>query len=142
MATEERQPDETGAAPVKTDARKERKVLSALPRELSKEEFKSPGSQKWMLAELERLDEESRELKGIRDMYSNLRVEHAIAQANLRVSLSFEILSGALLAVGSAMLGYVQTLPASQGHAALMSGTFGAILIVASVVAKVVRRWK
>ena len=40
MATEERQPDETGAAPVKTDARKERKVLSALPRELSKEEFR------------------------------------------------------------------------------------------------------
>lgn len=139
MASIDSQPDEVGAQPVATAAPKARQALSRLKRELADEELSSPGTQKMLLEELERLDAENRDLKQYRDKYFSADKIVAVLYEKLAKSTKVEIISSTCLAVGAAALGYAPVLWDKQ-PSGWIAIAFGAVLIVAGVVVRIERR--
>jgi len=116
MATPETQPDESGASPVSTASPKTRKALSRLKRELSEDELATPGVQKMLIAELERLDAENDALVHYRDQYYDVERRLAVASGKLNEKRAAEILSTACIAIGGAALGYAPAVWKPDNH--------------------------
>jgi len=139
MSTSELQPDESGALPVETSTPKGRRSLARVKRELSEEELSTPGVQKMLIEELERLDTEARELEQYRDKYYIAEREVAVLNEKFRKNVAVEIIANGSLTIGAAAIGYAPAVWTSQptGWIAIV---FGAVLIIAGVVARVVRQ--
>lgn len=140
MTSIEIQPDELGAEPVSTGAPKTRRALSRLKRELSEEELGTTGVQKMLVAEVERLDEENGALVEFRDKYYDLKADLAVAKQKENQGQAAEVISSACIALGGAALGYVPAVWGNQRLSAVLAIVIGLVLIVAAIVAKVVRR--
>ena len=69
MLRPEPQPDESGAQPVRTSVAKSRRALSKYERVLTPEEAYQSGVQKMIVQDLERTEEENKELRVFREMY-------------------------------------------------------------------------
>lgn len=138
MFVNETQPDEAGAQPVAANTPKSRRALSRLKRELTDEELGSSGVQKMLLESLERAEEENSDLKSFRDKYYQADKLIGIVQEKLKVSVASEVVSMGSLAVGAAALGYAPSLWQTQPSGWIVL-TFGAVLTVVGIVAKVIR---
>ena len=138
MSTLEPQPDEAGAQPVAPPVPKARKALSRLKRELSDDELSSPGVQKLLVEELERVEEEKRELEKYRDKYHTTDRQVAVLEEKLKRTLAGEVLSSGCLTIGAAALGYAPAVWSAQptGWIAL---AFGVVLVAVGTLARVVR---
>jgi|ERR1017187_2057469 septal ring factor EnvC (AmiA/AmiB activator) len=132
------QPDDTGAKPVAEQLPKVRKALSRLKRELSDEELATPGVQKMLVEELERVEDENNDLKNFREKFNTADKDLAVANQKLKGWQSMEIISTGCIAVGAAALVYVPEAWKTQpnGWIALI---FGGVLTVIGIVAKAIR---
>jgi hypothetical protein len=139
MPLEELQPDEAGAKPVTTPlAPKTRKALSRLKRELSDEELASPGVQKMLVEELEKVEEEKSDLSMFKEKFHQADKDLAVLKEKHRRYISAEIISGACLAVGAAALGYAPNVWAHQ-PSGWLAVAFGVVLTVMGIAAKAIR---
>jgi hypothetical protein len=138
MSTDE-QPEEHGAQPLVPTSNKNRKALSRLKRELSDDELSSPGVQKMLVEEIERIESEVNRLAEYRDRYYASDKEVALLKEQRKKSLSGEIIFGGCLAVGAAALGYAPAVWDSQ-PTGWISLIFGTVIIVLGIVAKAVQR--
>jgi hypothetical protein len=132
-------PEEDGAQPLPSAEHKSRKALSRLKRELSDEELSSPGVQKLLVEELEKLEHDCALAHEYRDRFYAADKEVAILKVQQKKSLSGEIIFGGCLAVGAAALGYAPAVWAQQpsGWIALI---FGGVVVLLGIVARVVQR--
>lgn len=138
MAINELQPDDGGAIPAIPQHNKARRALSRLKRELTDEELASPGAQKMLLEELERLGEENRVLQTYRDKFHDTDKQLTVMNEKLRRSNAMEILSGGCLVIEAAALGYAPAVWSAQ-PSGWISLVFGAVLIIAGIAAKAIR---
>lgn len=82
-----------------------RSFLQAARRGLSEEELSTPAARRFLIAELERMDETCGEMKGFEKKYHDQRVEIATLIEAGKISRWNEILSFICLTVGAAGLG-------------------------------------
>jgi len=108
-------------------------------RDLDEAEMLTPTAVRFMLAEIDRLHAEATELKPFRDRSYALETRVAILEEKTKSSRAFEVLSGACLTVGAAMVGYSRYLwdTAPNGYVAL---GLGIALMVGGFVARLVKR--
>lgn len=109
-----------------------------ITREITDDELSSPAARKFLLAEVDRLDEENRLLRGYQERFHEIDKRAALLENKIKRSVSGEFVSASGLAVGAAALGYAPAVWSSppSGWIAL---AFGSILIVFGIVAKVAR---
>ncbi len=138
MSVNAYQPDESGAKPVETPVFKTRKALSRLKRELSEDDLATPGVQKMLVEELERAEEENRELEAFRNKFYTADKNLAVSEEKQKHWLSMEIISTGCIAIGAAALVYVPEAWKTQpnGWIALI---FGGVLTLVGIVAKAIR---
>jgi hypothetical protein len=124
------------AAPTQVVQTKGRQAFSRIRRELSEEELATPAVQRMLVAEMERLDQETGELRDYRDRYYVAERDAAILRERGKRSTAADIIFGVCLSVGAAALAYAPMLWNSQpsGWIAIL---FGAVLIVAGIAARV-----
>ena len=132
------QPDESGAQPVRAGAPKARKALSRISRTLTDVEICQSGVQKMIVQDLERIEEENKELRGFRDKYYESARTVAVFEAERKRTIAWEVLSSGCLALGSVAVGFTPSMWSSQpaGWEVL---TFGAILILVGIAARCFR---
>ena len=109
-----------------------------LRRELTDDELKSSGVQKLLLDELDRMEGESATMKSLSIKYNNNREALAVAEAKLKTSNAFEIISTATVASGSMLFGAAFSLE-SGGHPNTIMIVMGVVLVVVGVSAKFMR---
>lgn len=129
------EPQETGEGTPQhaTKGTSGRKSFAKLRRELSDEELSSPAVQRMLLDEIERLDAEREELVSFRKKFHDSDKRAAILEEKFKTKISIEIIHLACMTVGAAAIGYA---PSQKG---LTAWIFGGILIVAGIVARVVK---
>ena len=128
--------DEVGSIPVPADIAagnmaKEpaRAFLQSARRNLSDEELATPAARRFLIADLERLDQTCIELRSYEEKYHDQRVTIATLNSDVKKSRWFEILSSICLSVGSAGLG------AAPSYLTLKDGTvLGFMLLAFSLV--------
>lgn len=111
-----------GAAPPP----KRYRALSRLRRELSEEELSSPGAVRLVLGDLDRAEEQLVELSGYRDRFYAAEKQEAILEERLKTKIAAEIIFGAALTVGAALIGLS---PGLWGN-----GAYGPILVILGAV--------
>lgn len=115
-----------------------RKALASIGRELSDKELLSPAVQKFLLDEVDRLEEDNTELAGYRSRFHDADKKVAVLQQKQTTSIAHEIISLSCITVGGAALGYAPSIWSSQptGFIAL---AFGVVLVFGGIVAKAVK---
>jgi len=140
MSIADLQPDEAGSQPIAADDNsKSHPAFSRLKRELSDDELASPGVQKLLLDYLARAEDEIKQLKSFRDRYIESYSQNGILNERLKTSTGIEVISVATLTIGAAIAGAASSLWKDQ-PAGWLAIAFGAILVFAGIMAKVVRR--
>lgn len=99
------------------------------------------GVQKLLIAEVERLDEENNALVNYRDRFYEAERKVAVSSVRLNEKRAAEIISTTCFALGGAALGYAPAVWSATDHfTSGLAVTIGAVLIIAGIVAKVVRQ--
>ena len=140
-ATEEAGSVPIAAADVAATAAKEplHAFLGAARRDdLTADELASPGTLRYLISDLERLNGRCLGLEGVEKTYNDLRVQHARLEERANSSKWSGLLSDACLSIGSLALGAA---PSYMGLHGAESAGFGvlagaAVLIVFGVFAK------
>ncbi|WOS41698.1 hypothetical protein [Xanthomonas rydalmerensis] len=100
-------PEETGAKPAETSVTKEdKRAWAGIARDLTSEELASPGAQKLLLDDLERLYRENSLIASLRDSLHAEKLENCRLNANLGTKKSIEIMSMAMSNVGALLVGF------------------------------------
>lgn len=115
-----------------------RRSFSKLRRELSDEELSSPAVQRMLLDEIERLDNELIEVHHFRNRFHTCDKDLAALQERFKSKVSIEVVHVACIVLGGVALGYATSNWGSQpiGWIALV---FGAVLVLAGIIAKAVK---
>jgi len=143
---------EAGARPVDATAsvgsKKGRKALSQARRVLTEEELSTPGAQKMLLDELDRLEEENGELIQIRGRFYETDKNWAVLAQKLeqgqKDDLSTDLIFTGGMTIGGVVLGLLPSL-APLGKPSIWAGAaLGVVLIGIGIAAKIVKyqRWK
>jgi hypothetical protein len=141
MQSLDSQPDEVGSHPIaEDDSTKTHRVFSRLKRELSDDELSSPGVQKLLLDYLAQADVEISTLKSFRDRFHEADKKNGVLEEKLKTSTAYEVVSIGSLSVGAAAVGYSPSLWFSTLHGGPIALTFGAVLILVGIVAKVIHK--
>jgi len=117
---------------------KGRKSFRKVRRELTEEELSSPAAQRYLLDELDRLDEEVAELKTVRDKFHAADKRADVLDQKLQKHTSLEILSSGALLAGALALGYAPRVWDSGATGPILVA-LGIILIAAGIWAKAIR---
>ncbi|MBZ9870499.1 hypothetical protein LB542_06470 [Mesorhizobium sp. BR1-1-9] len=120
-------------------AKGSRRSFTAIRRELSEDDLKSPAVQKMLLDDTDRLDEELKEAKGFRERFHDADKQRAILQEKLKTHTGFEVMSSGCLAVGGAAFGYAPNIWAAQQTTSIILLLIAAIVTLAGLWAKVLR---
>lgn len=115
---------------------KGRRSLSSIRREIEESELSNPGTQKMLLAELDRLEEELAAASSYRNHFHEMDKKHAVLEARFTVHKAFEVVTNASLAAGSAILGFVPGVWGTQPLAAVLLLT-GGIFVAGAIIARV-----
>jgi hypothetical protein len=138
-ATEESGSTPIGAARVDGTKQEPRRFLDRARRDLSEEELGTPAARRFLIAEIERLDEQCAEARSTHKDYNDLRVEHAKLAEQNRQSRWNEILSFVCSTMGAvgigAAPGYLSLEGAGQTGTVIVVGS--ALLIVTAVLARI-----
>lgn len=138
MPMNELQPDEVGATPVEPRPNKVGRALASVKRELTDEDLASPGAQKMLLEELERLREDNVTTHVFRNKFHDTDKQLAVATEKLKHNVAVEIVTSGCLAIGAAALGYV---PAAWSHQpdGWIALIFGVVLLIVGIIAKAIK---
>jgi len=118
-----------------------RGFLQAARRGLSEEELSTPAARRFLIAELERMDEQCVSTQIYVERYHEQRVDLAKLTANTQTSKWNEILSFVCLSVGSAGLGAAPSylsVPGAERFGLVFLG-LSVVLVIAGVASRV---WK
>jgi hypothetical protein len=115
-----------------------RRSFGQVRRELTEAELSSPGVQKLLLDELDRMDGSEIELRAVSEKYYMTNTSLAIAQEKLKTHNAFDIISTGTVAFGSILFGAAFSFM-SNGTAFWLMVVLGGLLIVTGIAAKVVR---
>jgi len=140
--TSDRSPADT--EPVSNDQLPEfpakgRQSFTGIRRNLSDSELKSPGVQKMLLDDVDRLEQEVTELKGFRDRYYEAARKSAVLEVKRKTSNAIETVHVACLAIGSVAIAFAPTIWADQPHAEILLGG-GIVLLLGALLAKWIQR--
>ncbi|MEJ6399364.1 hypothetical protein [Yoonia sp. 208BN28-4] len=115
-----------------------RQSFRNLRRDLSEDELSSPGVQKMVMDEFDRLDTELRIAQGDAAKYQSEAVKVARLEEKIKTHLGFEILSAGGIAIGP----FFMALAYSNNESTLATPVAigGAVILVAGIFAKVVKR--
>jgi len=116
-----------------------RKAFSKLATELTDEELSSPGVQKMLLAEINRLESQALHSESYRDKYHIADKESAVLKEKEKTFIFSEILYSVSLTLGAALIGLTPSIKDSDISPALICG-IGVLLVAGSVIAKVFRK--
>jgi hypothetical protein len=117
---------------------KRRPALSKAKRELTDSELKSPAVNKLLMDDLDRLEQERSELADYRERFHETDKQLGITREKLKKTIAAEVVATGCLVVGGAALGYVPTVWTQQ-PTGYISLAFGVMLLIAGIVAKVVK---
>ena len=129
---------DTGTHPIEVPSAKSRRAFAKVRRELSEEELSSPGAQRFLLDELEQLEEELDDLERYRDLYYAADKERAVLSEKLKVQVAADVVFGVCLTIGAALVGIAPALWANSAYGAACL-SMGFALMAGGIVAKVVR---
>ena len=135
MTHSDQEPTEDSVALVaheKTDSaehKKRRQALAKVGRTLSDDDLKSPGVQKMLLDNIDRLEMEVDELSGFRERFHTAHEDAAV----LRERLYLSWVRDGSLASGAAILGLAQSLWSVPLAGWIVTGIGGLLLVVAFV---------
>lgn len=115
-----------------------RRATSRLRRELEDTELAQSGVQKMLMADNDRLYQESEELREIRIELANEKLNNANLEGKIKVNTAGEIISSGCAISGSLAIGYAPSLFSIDNWHGYMCLVIGAILIFAGVVSKVI----
>jgi hypothetical protein len=104
-------------------------------RDLEGAELATPTAVRFLLAEIDRLNGEVEELRPFRKRCGELDIRVAVLTEKTKSALAFEIMSGACLAIGAAMIGYSRYLWDTPPNGYFSLG-FGIALMVGGFVAE------
>lgn len=140
MQSMDTQPNEVGSRPITVEeAPKSHRAFSGLKRELSDEELSSPGVPKLLLDYLAEANNDNATLKSFRDRFHEADKRNGVLEEKLKINAAAEAISMGSLAVGAGAMGYAPSLW-STPHGGPIVLTFGAILTIIGILAKVIRR--
>lgn len=108
-------------------------------RDLEGAELATPTAVRFLLAEIDRLNGDMVELRPFRERSTKLEIQVAILTEKTKSALAFEILSGACLAIGAAMIGYSRYLWDAPPNGYFSLG-FGIALMIGGLVSRAVKR--
>jgi hypothetical protein len=130
--------DEAAAAGTKEAARG---FLQAARRNLSEEDLATPAARRFLIAEIERLDERCIELATFEKSYNDQRVEIAILTEGARKSRWIEILGFVCSSIGAAGIGAAPSYLSLPGGVVVgvMMLIFAAILFLVGLLPRIVR---
>lgn len=138
ISDEERIPSTEPAITELSDGLSKNKgVYSNLRRQLSEDDLNSPGTQRLILAELDKYDECKQELNFYKEAYHRKDKENAVYRQQLYSNKAFDIVYSFLLAVGPAILGLtpmVMTINVVLGWIMIV---LGSICLISGVLTKV-----
>lgn len=115
-----------------------RQSFGHVRRELNEDELSSPGVQKMMLDELDRMDGSERELRKISKELSEAKSSLAVAEEKLKTHHAFDILSTGAVAAGTLIFG-VAFSPTIDKEIFWITITISVILVGVGIIAKVIR---
>jgi hypothetical protein len=108
-------------------------------RDLDEGELTSPVAVRFMLAEVDRLNADASELRTFRERSAMLETRVAVLEEKLKTNLSLDVLAGASLTIGAAMIGYSRYLWEYPPNGYFGLG-FGAVLIILGIAGRAIRR--
>lgn len=86
-----------------------KRPYSKLTRELSEEDLSNPPVQKFLLGEIDRLEERIQQLEDFEKQFHENDKERAVLEEKLKTSNAYEILYSFCLAFGSGLIGLTPT---------------------------------
>lgn len=119
-------------------ASNKRRSFANARRELSEKELSTPAVQKLLIDEVERLEAENTDLQTYRARFYSCDRRLGVLEEKHRRVISHEIISNGCLIVGAAAIGYIPSISADVQNL-VVCATFGVILVIAGIWAKVVR---
>jgi hypothetical protein len=122
-----------------TIAPKNRQSLARVRRELSEDELSSPAVQRLLVEEIYRLEREQGRLEKYREDFHAADKRVAVLEVQANKKLAGEIVFGACLSVGAALLGVAPSLWDNQPYGWLMV-VIGAFLSVLGIISRMVQR--
>lgn len=107
-----------------------------LRRDLSEEELKSPGTQKMLLSDLDRLEEEVNDLKKFQENFHIRDKEKAILEEKLNSSLSKEILYSVAISLGATLIGLSASIWSTTNNYGEIILACGIVLVIGGLTSK------
>ncbi|TDY16940.1 hypothetical protein B0G81_8085 [Paraburkholderia sp. BL6665CI2N2] len=103
--------DEKGAVPVPAQQTKSayQTPLSSLTRALKDDDLASPGVQKMLVGEVDKLEREKLELAAFRDSFHGVNLNLAIANEKLKTRVAADTIFGGMLTLGALIAGYASS---------------------------------
>ena len=97
------------------------------------------GVQKLLVAEIDRLEEENRELKEVGREFSDSQRRIGVLEEKLKSHTALDVISGVCISVGGVALGAIPSLSSVQPYGLFAIGV-GVILIAGGFLSQVVKR--
>lgn len=139
--TEENQdlaPEEPSEEAAPTQA-KGRRAFKNVPREFSDEELSSPAVHRFLINDIDRLEQDNVDLSGFQEEYYKADKKAAVLTEKLKANVAQDVAFGVFLTVGAALMSFAVPLWVHQPFG-LVSLSIGSILVIGGIICKVVRR--
>ncbi|GLB47993.1 hypothetical protein [Neptunitalea lumnitzerae] len=107
-----------------------------LRRDLSEEELNSSGTQKMLLSDLDRLEEEVVNLRKFKDKFHEKDKNEAVLEEKLSSSLSKEILYSVAISLGATLIGLSNSIWAAENINGEIILACGIVLVIGGLISK------
>ncbi|MCF6355295.1 MAG: hypothetical protein L3J26_09395 [Candidatus Polarisedimenticolaceae bacterium] len=143
MSIDNEEYDDSDVEPTAIEAaphiKSSKKAFSKLATELSDDDLSSPGVQKMLLSEIERLESTALASDGFKGKFHQKDKECAVLKEKEKTFVFSEILYSVSLTLGAALIGITPSLTATNVSPNVV-GVIGVLLVIGAVVAKVVKK--
>lgn len=137
---------EAGSEPVADRAelgkpRDVRSFLGAGLRDLNESDLATPAARRFLMYEIQRLDDETEQLKLISARYNDLRVEHARIEEKIQKNTAFEVITFFAATAGAAGLGAAPSFISINAisNVGWSLAIISAALVIGSALARIVK---
>ena len=115
---------------------KRKGAYQKLRRDLSEEELKSSGTQKLLLSDLDRLEDEVDNLKRVKDKFHEKDKSEAVLNEKINSSLSKEILYSVAISLGATLVGLSNSVWSADNNNGQLILACGILLVVGGLISK------
>ncbi len=107
-----------------------------LRRDLSEEELSSPGTQKMILSDLDRLEDEVDTLLVYKDKFHAKDKSEAVLKEQLKSSTSKEVLYTVSISLGATLIGLSNSIWTTENNNGAIVLTCGIVLVIGGLISK------